>query len=91
MRAPLVIVHEMECVACCNLTGCVDCFYALTARVSAPWGLLWGNQKMIEEWTRDRGIFTLEKIHMANKYMKRCSTSLAIGNVNQTHKEIGKN
>lgn len=30
-----------------------------------------GKKRKKKEWTRDKGIFTLEKIHMANKYMKK--------------------
>lgn len=43
MGVPLVVVHEKESAAFCNLIGRVNFFHALTGRIRVPWGLLWGN------------------------------------------------
>jgi len=38
-----MILHEKENVAFSHLIERVNCFYALTAKISVPGGLLWGN------------------------------------------------
>ena len=46
----------------------------------------WPNQKMAQ---RTKQIFLQRRIHMANKHMKRCSTSLIIREMqNQNHNEV---
>ena len=45
MHAPLVIVHEKEYAACCNLTGCVDCFLCIHCQDQCSMGPTLGKTK----------------------------------------------